>query len=234
MDKNEAIELKAVSGRVVCSINLEGKNQHTFSNGVTIRLERQYDNFNSRETQPVNGIVIDAEHIPQGAEVLIGHNSAHDVNRIFDYTNLSGEEVASDVKYYSIPESECFLWRMGTGEWQPTNSFATALRVFRPYEGSLEGIGHQQLKDILYCTSGELKGKVVSTLKACDYEIIFQNEKGQEERKIRFRPLGDDETKREPEAIAILLHETKQVEYGVLLVGISPSDAKPLKQLTHA
>ncbi len=40
-------------------------------------------------------------------------------------------------------------------------------------------------------------GKVVATLKAVDYEVIFQDTNGRENRIIRFRPFGDPKTKRE-------------------------------------
>jgi len=81
----------------------------------------------------------------------------------------------------------------------------------------------------LFVTSGELKGKVVKTLKSCDYQITFRNEMGVDEEMIRFRPNGDEE--REPEAIAIMNDLTNQVKNGKLLVGISIKDAKPLNEL---
>jgi len=37
---------------------------------------------------PVNGIVIDSEYMPQGANVIVHHNSVHDVNRIFNYEEV--------------------------------------------------------------------------------------------------------------------------------------------------
>ncbi len=227
-------ELKTVFGRIVVAIDLEGKNSHKFADGTVIRIERQYDNFNKRQTQPINAIVIDAEFIPKGAEILISHNSTHDVNRIFDYVPLSGKDIASDIKYYSLPESECFLWRTGTDEWQPISPFATALRVFKPYNGALSGIDHEKLKDTLYVTSGKLKGKVVKTVKAADYECVFQENNGQERRIIRFRPYGDEQTKREEEAIAVLHEETKQVIEGKLLIGLTSSDCQSLNKLTYA
>lgn len=226
-------ELKSVSGRIVVSVDLQLKNSHKFSDGTTIRIERQFDNFNKRETEPANAIVIDAEHIPAGAEILINHNSTHDVNRIFDYKNLSGEEIASDIKYYSLPESECFLWRMGDGEWNPIPPFETALRVFKPYTGLLSGIEPTKVIDTLFVTSGDLNGKVVKTLKASDYECVFQENNGRERRIIRFRPYGDEKSNREPEAIAILNEATEKVNHGQYIVGLTPSDAKPINQLTH-
>lgn len=226
--------LKAVSGRIIVTIDLEAKNKHRFADGTIIRLERQYDNFNKRQTQPVNATVIDAENIPTGAQILIGHNSTHEVNQIFDYKQLSGEEISSSIKYYSLPESECFLWRTGTDEWQPIPPFETALRVFKPYTGIMIGVGHEKIKDVLYVTSGKLKGEVVKTIKASDYEIVFQDSNGQENRLIRFRPYGDEKSNREPEAIAILHDATEKVKKWKYIVGLTPSDAKPLNELIHA
>ena len=66
-----AKQLKAVDGKVIISVDLEGKNSHTFSDGTKIRLERQYNNLNRRETHPVNAIVIDGEGVKSGSQILI-------------------------------------------------------------------------------------------------------------------------------------------------------------------
>lgn len=216
--------LKPTQGRVIVKIDLDGKNWHTFSNGQTIRLERQYDNFNRRETEPVNAIVVSSDYIPKGSEILIHHNATHDMNRIFNLQNLSGEETSSTVKYFSIPEGECFTWNDG-GEWQPTKSFDFGLRVFKPYTGILDGILPTYLKEKLFMTTGEYKNKVVITLKSVDYEIVFQGMDGKEQRLIRCRPNGDD-SGREPEVIAIDNEATKKVLEGEYIVGLNEITAK--------
>jgi hypothetical protein len=225
------MNLKHTHGRVVVSVDMEFKNSHQFEDGTVIRLERQYNEFNQRITQPVNAIVISADNIPSGAQILIAHNCTHDTNKIFDYKNLSGEEIASDVKYFSIPESDCFLWKDNDGEWKPCGVYETALRVFKPYRGIMEGIEPEIIKNTLYVTSGEYKGLVVRTLVACDYEVIFQGDEGREERIIRFRPNGDEAEKREPEAICIDNEKTELVNEGELLVGLSISDCKSIAKL---
>lgn len=217
--------LKHIEGRVVCSVDLEMKNSHRFSDGTTIRLERQYNNFNKRETEPVNGFVISAENIPIGSEILIHHNSLHDVNRIYNYQALSGAEVSSSTKYYSIPETECFAWRNKDGKLMPMKNFAFALRVFEPYNGILEGIQPKLVKEVLYITTGEMKGLVCHVLKASDYEIVFQGQEGREERIIRCRHFEDEANERE-EIVAISNSLTRKVNDGKLLVGLSVSDAK--------
>ncbi len=226
-------ELKHVEGRVVCKIDIEAKNWHTFSNGVKIRRERQYNEFNRRISEPTNAIVISGNEIPSGVEILIHPNAVHDSNRIFNYKKLSGKEEASDVKYYAIRESDCFAWLDEDGTWKPLKPFETALRVYIPYKGLLDGIPPKQIKDCLYVTSGRLSKKVIKTIVASDYEIIFQDITGREGRLIRFRPDGDEKNNREPEAIAILTDITKKVNNGEYLVGISLSDAKPLKEYAH-
>jgi hypothetical protein len=224
------MNLKHTHGRVVVEVDLEKKNHHTFEHGETIRLERNFNNFNQREVMPVNAIVISAENIPTGAEVLIAHNCTHEVNRIYDYKNLSGEDQATDIKYFSIQETDCFLWRMNDGDWQPIGIYATALRVFKPYLGFLEGIEPEIVENVLYVTSGEYKGLVVRTLKACDYQIVFQESNGRESNIIRFRPNGDEEEKREPEAIAIEHDLTEKVANGELFIGLTIKDCQPLIQ----
>jgi hypothetical protein len=222
--------LHPTDSRVVVSIDIDFKNNHTFASGLIIRHERQWNNLNKRETQPVNAIVVSSDHIPAGAEILIHHNASHPVCQILNHKPLSGEEVADTVKYFSIPENQCYLWRLkGSTMWSPMNGFATALRIFQPVETKFYGIAPTLIKNTLYITSGELRGKVVHTLKASDYEVIFRNEKGVEERVIRCRHFKDEHNERE-EVIAVDNNLTEMVKNGEIYVGISVTDAKPLNQ----
>ena len=124
-------------------------------------------------------------------------------------------------------ERDCFFWKMkDEDEWKPTVGFETALRVFKPYTGMIQGIEPKLIPDILFVTSGSLKNNVVKTLKASDYCITFRNEKGVDQNIIRFRPDGDKE--REPEAIAIMDEMTDQVYKQELLLGLTIKDAKPI------
>ena len=175
------------------------------------------------------GEVVDGAGIPHGAEVLIHHNAIHDVARINNYKPLSGEEVASTIKYFSIPETQCYLWRLkGSKMWSPMNGFATALRIFEPVETKFYGIAPTLIKNTLYITSGELRGNVVHTLKASDYEVIFRNEKGVEERVIRCRHFKEPNEREE--IISINNNLTNKVKNGEIYIGISVTDAKPLNQ----
>lgn len=215
--------LKNVFGRVVVKVNLESKNSHRFEDGTEIRLARGFDNFNKRETEPTNAIVISSDYIPQGSEILISHKALHDSNKIFDYNNNPAEY--SDIRYYSIPEGDCFAWRDGDGVLQPLKGFAFGLRVFEKHGGVLVGIEPTLIKDVLYVKTGELKGNVVHTLKACDYEVIFQGASGREERIIRFRHFENEDNDRE-EVICINHEMTEKVMTGRLMIGLSPSDAE--------
>lgn len=217
---NEECNLKCVNGRVVVRVNMEYKNNHTFANGLTIRRERAYNDFNRRVTQPINSIVIDAENIPKGSEILINHNALHDTNRIFDY-----ESNSPDIKYFSIKEDECYAWRIGKEDYKPMPNFEFGMRCYLPYEGNLIGIQPKFLENCLYVTSGELKGKIVRTLKASDYQIIFQGDNGQEQTLIRFRHSEDENFERE-EVVGIANDLTELYYKGLILVGISPNDAK--------
>lgn len=211
-------------GRVVIKIDLEYKNFHTFSDGTTIRRERNFNEFNRNITQPVNAITISGEGIEKGAEILIHPNGVQDSNRIFDYKDHN-----KNVHYYSIHREHCFAWRTDQ-DWRPLAPYDFALRVFEPYKGSLTGMEPTKLKDVLWVTTGELAGNVVKTIVACDYQIVFQDINGREGNLIRFRPFGDVSTKREEEAIAILHEMTDKVNAGELLVGITISDAKKLSE----
>lgn len=222
------MNLKYIKGRVVVEIDLQKKNSHRFSDGTTIRLERQYDSFDRKHTEPVNATAVSAEYIPKGAEILCHHNCAHPVYRIFNAKPLSGKDIASEVFYFSIPESECYAWRMGNDPWQPMKGFDFGLRVFEPYEGMIIGMQPTLIKNCLYMQTGEYAGKVVRTLRASDYVIVFQNEHGREDQLIRCRPYGDKRMQREPEIIAIDHPATERVKNRELRIGISPSDAKTL------
>jgi hypothetical protein len=223
------MKLKAPSNRVIIKVDLESKNSHTFKDGTKIKLERVYDNFNMRYVKPVNAEVVDAKDIPTGAEILIHHNATHDTYKIFNYQRPT-TEASSDIQYFSIPIEECFMWREGKSSiWNALNNFVTALRIFKPYKGMLEGIEPEVMNNKLYITSGELKGRAVNTVISSDYEIIYQNDDGTEGRIIRLRyyPDGNDRN----EIIAINDNMTELVENGDLWVGYSKSDAKQLKEV---
>lgn len=227
-------ELKHVAGRVIVKVDREQKNFYTFSDGTTIRLERDYNNLDRSYTQQIFGVVIDAENIPRDALVLFHFNSLHDSYRVFNHSVLSGEEIASGIEVISILERDCFLWKMaGETEWNPCKNYAIAERVFEPYTGILH-VEPKKLKDVLYVKTGELKGKIVKTLKACDAALVFRNEKGVDETIIRFRPFGSVEDEREEEAIAIMEELTDRYYNGELLTGITTSDAKPFEITAYA
>lgn len=228
-------QLKHVPGRILVKADKEQKNYYTFSNGLTIRLERDVDNLDRSYTQQTFGIVEDAENIPKEAMLLFHFNALHDTYKVFNHSILNGEEIASGVHLYSIPERQCYLWKMaGEPEWNPCKDYAIAERVFLPYNGILKGIEPKKVKDCLFVKTGELAGKIVRTLKACDAALIFRNEKGVDETIIRFRPFGSIEDQREEEAIAIDDYLTDKYYNGEILTGISPSTAKPLQLTAYA
>jgi hypothetical protein len=226
--------IKAVSGRVVIKVDVEQKNYHTFSNGTTIKLERNYDNFDKKQTNQVLGEVLDAERIPTGAMVLFHHNAIHEVNEIFNHSKLSGEEIASGFKILSITEAEVFLWKLiGMGEWLPAKNFCIAERVWEPYKGVIEGIPPTKIKNVLFIKTGELEGKVVRTLHACDFPIIFRNEHGKEQTIIRCRHFEDEDNERE-EIIAIDHTLTEKLYNQELLIGLDALSAKPFEISAYA
>ena len=225
--------LKNVEGKVIVKVFMQIKNSYTFDNGTTIRLERDIENLDIKYTRVSQGEVVSADYIPVGAVVLFHPNQIHDTNRIFNYGSLSGSDIASEIHYYSISEHSIYLYREGDGSYKPLRGYATALRVYKPYTGILQGISPKKIENVLWVTSGELKDKVVYTLKACDYQIIFQETNGREGNVIRFRPFGNEKENREAEAIAIMDEYTKKVISGDLYVGLSETDAKPIKQLVH-
>jgi hypothetical protein len=212
--------MRHTENRVILHVNLQSKNSHTFADGTKLILDRDVENLNRRETMPVNANVISAEGLPKNSQVLIHHNSLHEVNKIKDY---SGGDY-----YFSVPATECYLWRKAIGEnWNPMKGFATALRVFIPYSGNMVGVKHELIKDVLYITSGEYKGNVVHVLKAADYEIIYQGDDDKEKRVIRVRHFEDEVHERE-EIIMVNKYYTDKVKKGLFLIGLNVNDAKVL------
>lgn len=223
-------ELRAIHNRVIIKVNTDAKNWHQFENGVKIRRERKYNEFNRRITEPTNGVIISGEGLPEGAEILVSHNALHDSNRIFDYGDLSGEQQLADIKYYSVPIDECFAWKDIDGTMRPIKNFGFGLRVFKPYQGRLQGIEPTIINDVIYVTTGELKGLICHTVKAADYQIVFQGENDREDCLIRFRHSDTEELDREE--LTCINHElTESFNQGDLLVGYEAKDAKKIKDL---
>lgn len=226
-------KLTHVENRIVVAIDHEKKNWHQFEDGTKIRLERKYDNFNMRIVNPVNAIVVSGENIPEGAEVIVHHNCAHETNLINNFQPLSGSVQASDIKYYSISENEAFAWHDGN-EWQPLKGYAFALRIFKGYKGILQGIEPTLINGILWIITGEYKNKACITLKAADYQLVFQDRNNKEGNIIRLRTEDNPKDQRESEVIAIHNDYTNKVLNGELWVGLTKSDAKPIKEIQHA
>jgi hypothetical protein len=227
-------KLTHVEGRVIVKVGLDDKNSYKFENGTVIRLERDRNDFDKKYTTISQGTVISSNYAPSGATIYFHHNATHDSSKVFDYNTLNADEIANQIYYFSILENECYLFRIGDGPIQPFKGYATALRIFVPYTGILHGIEPKKMKDTLYITSGEYKGKVVRTLRSCDYELIINGPTGREERYIRIRHFEDVADHEREEIIAIDHGATKKVNAGSYLIGLTELDAKPLKELTHA
>ena len=205
--------LIAPEGKIIIEVDLEYKNSHTFDSGQKIRIERGYDNFNGRYTNPVNGIVINGGGLEKGTEIIIHHNSTHDTNKVFNYQHkpLCG--------IYSVPVDECYVYFDKT--WKPFDGFSLGYRLFQPYKGKINGIQPTLIKNKIYVTQGEYAGSVVNTLKFADYELIFQDKNGKENRIIRIRNSGE-----RSEVVAIDHDATNKLSKCELLIGINPNDAK--------
>lgn len=217
--------IKAIWKRIFISVKMDLKSFHSFNDGTKIILNRDVDNFDKKYVRPVNGIVIDSDIIPKGAEILIHHNATHGTYELPDYKGFDGEYISSNEKFFSIPESECFAWRLGNEDWKPMKGFEFGLRIFKPYTGTLSGILPTIIKNKLLITTGEFKDVAVMTKSACDYEIIYQGEDGKEKRLIRLRHFNEPENIRE-EIIAKDHETTKRINDGSLLVGLNINDCK--------
>lgn len=223
------LKLKAPKGKIIIKVDLESKNTHRFIDGTELRLERGVENFNRRETQPVNGIVIDGEWIPENAQIVIHHNALHDTYRIFNYQSPTEQNL--NIRYYSIPDGYAFFWKMpGEINYKPCINFAFALKVYKPYKGALQ-ITPAWVKRRLYLLTGEYEGKACITLNAVGYPCIFQGDNGREEtiivcRNYESRNLDMDRQ----EIISQDPYVTDKIISGEYLVGQSAETAITLKK----
>ena len=205
--------LKAPKDRIIISLDLDYKNWVKLNNSK-IRLERDYDNMNRRYVAPTNAFVIDAENIPTGTEIIVNHNSDHDVNRIF---SVDEDIDVKGIHYYSIPKIDAYIWKDKNNQWQPCEGYALGERVYEPYKGCIIGIADKELEDYIYITSEcDIKGKVAKTMKNSLYEMVFNDENAQEHRIIRIRHNQERE-----EVLYIDNEMTKKVKRGELRVGSS-------------
>lgn len=224
-------KLKHVKDRVIVVIDMQKKNSHRFQDGTTIRIERGYDNFNMRHVNPVNAVVISADGIPENAEIIIHHNAVHDTYRIFNYRQSSD---IGDVRYFSVPVNECFAWYdKENKKWMPFDGFDFALRIFKPYTGILQ-VEPDLVKNVLWMTTGRYANTAMQTIKHTDYEMIFQDVNGREGRLIRVRTKENKRDQREEETVFEQKDITKKILKGELLVGLTKTDAKPLKEIQYA
>jgi len=210
--------------RVLIIADLHSKSTYRFANGMEISLVRNVDNMNRRQTQPVNGIVLNAKNIPTGSEIIMHHNALDGNNELVNYKRL-GEE-SQNVKYLSVPEHDCYLYRLPNSEkWLPCEGFATALRCYTPYSGIIEGIKPTRLKNRLLITSGKYKGQVCLVANGADYQMVFQGLNGREQNVIRLRTFEYENFERD-EIIGVDHENTRLYNAGKLLAGITPDDAK--------
>lgn len=226
--------MKHVPGRVIVKADIEGKNWHTFSHGLKIRIERDFNNLDRKHTQQVLGEVVSAEGVPTGAMILFHHNAIHPVNMILNNSQLSGDDIAAGIRYFSFSESECYLWKeYGEKQWKPMKGFGVALYTYKPYKGNIEGILPEKLDNILYIASGgNFAGKVCNCLKYTGMPIVYVNERGIEETIIRFRTYEEYDTREE--IVAVNDEITEMVYNGEILVGTSQKDCKTLKEYYEA
>jgi hypothetical protein len=207
------MKLIAPKDKIIVEVDLESKNSHTFQDGTKIRLERGYDNFNGRYTNPVNGVLVDGMGLKPSTPVVMHHNSVHDTNKLFAIRN---KPLCAT---YSVSVEECYLYF--EDKWKPFPQFSIALRLFEPYKGPIQGIQPTLIKNKLYITHGDYAGNVMAVLKSSDYEVIFQDQDGRENRVIRVRNSGERN-----EMIAIDHDATKKVMEYKLLVGLASNSAK--------
>lgn len=216
------MKIVATKGNVLIRIDVTQKEKYSLTKAITIHIEKGF-NFNLREDKSSMGYVIDGEGLPQGASILIHHNSTNATYEVPDKKFLTDEERKEGYKVFSIPHDTVYCFSVDGKKWQPCKDFLITLRIFKEYKGRLTGIESELVKDRLYIVQGEiedappLEGRVCIVTPNSAYEIIFHTPQNREERVIRTRA-------REILAIDEIL--TQQVNKGKYLIGLNASTAK--------
>ncbi len=223
------MDLKATWGNIIVAIDIYKKDKHRFSNGIEIQLERNWNNFNMIERNPIQGMVVDwygdvPRETDKRIEIIFQHTVYHDSYRIFNSANASKE--MDDIRYYSVPIDLCYFWRYEGEEWQPMPNCLITTRVWKPYKGFLI-MPPTQIKERLYVLEGEFKGNIVVTSKNCDYEVIFQGDNGKQAYIISTRADRD-------EILAIDNGLTELYNNGDILIGRTADEAKQVEMTAFA
>jgi len=218
--------MKALKNNVIIKIDVRQKEKYNLTPDTQIFIERNY-NFNLREDRAAMGYVVDGGGYPVGSQILIHYLAMEQHHEILSENLLTKEEKKEGFKVISIEEDMCFAYVVN-GEWEPCKDYFITSRVFKPYKGIMDGVPHEQVKNILYIHKGvdnydgqdkDLSGKVAHVTPFSDYEIIWHNTKNREERLIRTRHR---------ELMAIDEGLTKKVESGELLIGFTPDNCSKL------
>lgn len=211
--------------RVLIAVDLKYKNRVALGDsGIVLERERNFNDLNHRVTQPSQGFVINSDYLPIGAEILVSHNSFHETNKLFTFDN---EIELPNIGIFSVPKTECYVYRVGNGEWNACEGFLLGLKVFEPYNGIIEGIEPKEIKRLFFVTSkGYLQNKVVDTVNAAILPIIANDENYNEIiiNRIRHYPSETDNVREE--VLTINNEKTKQVLKGKLLIGNNSKDCK--------
>jgi hypothetical protein len=213
------------SNRVLIAVDLKYKDRVSLGeSGVILERPRNYDDLNHRVTQTSQGWVINSDYLESGSEVLVSHNSFHETNKLFTFDN---EISLQSIGVFSIPKTECYVYRVNNGKWKACEGFLLGLKVFEPYNGILEGIEPKEIKRTFFVTTdGYLKHKVVDTVNAAILPIIANDENYNEIIINRIRHYPNDPYNVREEVLAINNEKTNKVLKGELLIGNNNKDCQ--------
>ena len=220
------MKMHCTKGNVIVKVDLELKNSYMLSpnNKIILRRDVGEENLNRRLSQPVQGIVIDAEKIPKNCVVLIHHNATHASYEIMDVPN------EPHTKIFSIPVGLIFCHSTDLFNWTACENFLITLRIFKPYKGALSGVTSSLIPHRLYIVSGlsedgeDLSGKVCIVTKNSDYQIVYQGNNGREAYVLRTRSR---------EILAIDPKTLHEAQTGGYLLGYSYKDAQTLEGIKN-
>lgn len=235
MDKGQTVAAKPIRGNIIIKIDTRQKEKYNLTDDVTITIFKGYD-FNLRQDRSSMGYIISSEKIPAESEVLVNYLALEPTYEVpYLELFLTEEEIIEGYKVFSIPQDMAFCYKKDN-EWNPCEGYLIVKRVFKKYEGVLEGMPNEQIKDRIYIEKGmlydeditskpdksdliDLSGKVCICLPDCEYEIIWHNKNNREERIIRSRHR---------EILAVDEGMTSKLKKGLLYLGLNAIDCKPL------
>jgi len=175
------MNILAMPNRVLVKVPMDLKEFYQLADDVKLFWPRWINNFDGREDNPVNGVVVNGEGLEEGVEVLLEHNATHESNEIFD----SDYPLEPNFKLFSVAVTEVLLWRYKYDKedklkgWQLYRNVMIVSNLFI-HRKSIIILEPEQIKNRVFVLRGQYENKALIVAKAVAYTIVYQEANGRD------------------------------------------------------